>query len=98
MVAASSPEAVEAARIEFLGQKQGKLKAAQERLRYLDPAGKRVYGQRFNGVKQSLEAALALRDRGWNAVRWPPEHSMSRCRESAPDRAIVTPSPRPPTS
>lgn len=58
LVAASSPEALEAARIEYLGQKQGKLKAAQERLRTLDPAGKRVYGQRFNGVKQSLEAAL----------------------------------------
>lgn len=58
LVAASSPEAIETARIEYLGQKQGKLKAAQERLRTLDPAGKRVYGQRFNGVKQSLEAAL----------------------------------------
>jgi len=58
LVAASSPEALEAARIEYLGQKQGKVKAAQERLRTLDPAGKRVYGQRFNGVKQSLEAAL----------------------------------------
>ncbi|MBV8309295.1 MAG: phenylalanine--tRNA ligase subunit alpha [Planctomycetaceae bacterium] len=59
LVAATSPEALEAARIEYLGQKQGKLKAAQERLRTLDPAGKRVYGQRFNGVKQSLEAALS---------------------------------------
>ena len=59
LVAASSPEALETARIEYLGQKQGKLKAAQERLRTLDPAGKRVYGQRFNGVKQSLEAALS---------------------------------------
>jgi len=59
LVAASSPEALEAARIEYLGQKQGKVKAAQERLRTLDPAGKRVYGQRFNGVKQSLEAALS---------------------------------------
>lgn len=59
LVAASSPDALEAARIEYLGQKQGKLKAAQERLRSLDPAGKRVYGQRFNGVKQSLEAALS---------------------------------------
>ena len=58
LVAASSPEVLETARIEYLGQKQGKLKAAQERLRTLDPAGKRVYGQRFNGVKQSLEAAL----------------------------------------
>lgn len=57
--AASSPEALEAARIEFLGQKQGKVKTAQERLRTLDPAGKRAYGQRFNGVKQSLEAALS---------------------------------------
>jgi len=59
LVAASSPEALEAARIEYLGQKQGKVKAAQERLRTLDPAGKRVYGQRFNGIKQSLEAALS---------------------------------------
>ena len=59
LVAASSPEALETARIEYLGQKQGKLKAFQERLRTLDPAGKRVYGQRFNGVKQSLEAALS---------------------------------------
>ncbi len=55
---ASSPEQLEAARIEYLGQKQGKLKTAQERLRTLDPADKRVYGQRFNGVKQSLETAL----------------------------------------
>ncbi len=59
LVAASSPEALETARIEYLGQKQGKLKAFQERLRTLDPAGKRVYGQRFNGVKQSLETALS---------------------------------------
>ena len=58
LVAASNPEALETARIEFLGQKQGKLKAAQERLRTLDLPSKRVYGQRFNGVKQSLEAAL----------------------------------------
>ncbi len=58
LVAASSPETLEAARIEYLGQKQGKVKAAQERLRTLNPAGKRVYGQRFNGVKQALEAAL----------------------------------------
>src|SRR5271166_2771461 len=56
---AASPEQLEAARIEYLGQKQGKLKTAQERLRTLDPADKRVYGQRFNGVKQSLETALS---------------------------------------
>ena len=55
---ATSADAVEAARIEFLGQKQGRLKTAQERLKTLEPAGKRAYGQRFNAVKQALEAAL----------------------------------------
>ena len=60
--AAASPEAVEAARIEFLGQKQGKLKAAQERLKAIPPADKRAYGQRFNGVKQALEAS-------WDAAK-----------------------------
>ncbi len=54
--AASAP-AVEAARIEFLGQKQGRVKAAQERLKALEPAAKRAYGQRFNAVKGALEAA-----------------------------------------
>ncbi len=55
---ATSADTVEAARIEFLGQKQGRLKTAQERLKTLEPAGKRAYGQRFNAVKQALEAAL----------------------------------------
>ena len=54
---ARDADAVEAARIEFLGQKQGKVKAAQERLKSLEPAAKRAYGQRFNAVKQALEAA-----------------------------------------
>jgi phenylalanyl-tRNA synthetase alpha chain len=54
---AASPPAVEAARVEYLGQKQGRLKSAQERLKTLDPAGKRTYGQRFNAVKTALEAA-----------------------------------------
>ena len=49
---------VEAARIEYLGQKQGKVKAAQERLRTLEPAAKRSYGQRFNALKSALDAAL----------------------------------------
>lgn len=54
---APNPAAVEAARIEFLGQKQGRVKAAQERLRSLDPSAKKAYGQRFNAAKQALEAA-----------------------------------------
>ena len=55
---AATPEAVEAARVEFIGQKQGRLKRAQERLKSLDPAGKRAYGQRFNSTKTALEAAF----------------------------------------
>ncbi|MFO0909357.1 MAG: phenylalanine--tRNA ligase subunit alpha [Isosphaeraceae bacterium] len=54
---ASTPDAVEAARIEYLGQKHGKLKSAQERLKAIPASEKRAYGQRFNAVKQSLEAA-----------------------------------------
>ena len=56
---ARTAEEFEAARIEFLGQKSGRLKSAQERLKTLDSAGKRLYGQRFNAVKVRLEAALA---------------------------------------
>lgn len=59
---AGTAEAVEAARIEFLGQKQGRVKAAQERLKALKPSARRGYGQRFNAVKQALEAA-------WEAAR-----------------------------
>jgi phenylalanyl-tRNA synthetase alpha chain len=53
---AGTPAAVEAARIEFLGLKQGRVKAAQERLKSLEPSAKRAYGQRFNAVKGALEA------------------------------------------
>jgi phenylalanyl-tRNA synthetase alpha chain len=54
---AGDAEQVEAARIEFLGQKQGRVKAAQERLKALPPEARRAYGQRFNAVKQALEGA-----------------------------------------
>jgi phenylalanyl-tRNA synthetase alpha chain len=61
---ATTAEALETARVEFLGQKAGRLKTAQERLKTLDSAGKRVYGQRFNAAKQALEAGLeAARNR-----------------------------------
>jgi phenylalanyl-tRNA synthetase alpha chain len=54
---AATADAVEAARVEFLGQKQGRVKAAQERLRTIPPSDKKTYGQRFNAVKQALESA-----------------------------------------
>jgi len=68
---AETAEAVEGVRIEFLGQKQGRVRAAQERLKVLEPPDKRPYGQRFNTVKQALEAA-------WDAAR---------ARAERPDRA-----------
>ena len=54
---AANPDAVETARVEFLGQKQGRLKAAQERLKLLEPAQRREYGLKFNSTKAALEAA-----------------------------------------
>ena len=54
---ATTTDEVEAARIEFLGLKQGKIKAAQERIKTLPNEAKRAYGQRFNAVKSALEAA-----------------------------------------
>jgi len=54
---AGNADQLEAARIAFLGQKQGRVKAAQERLRSIPPADKKAYGQRFNAVRAALEAA-----------------------------------------
>jgi phenylalanyl-tRNA synthetase alpha chain len=55
---ATLPEAVEAARVEYLGQKQGRLKTAQERLKSLEPKDRRDYGQKFNATKAKLESAF----------------------------------------
>ena len=57
---ARDPEAIEAARIEFLGQKQGRLKSAQEQLKSLPPDGKKAFGQRFNATKKAIEAAFEV--------------------------------------
>ncbi|GAC1313723.1 MAG: phenylalanine--tRNA ligase subunit alpha [Isosphaeraceae bacterium] len=54
---ASSAESLDKTRVEFLGQKQGKIKSAQERLKTLPNEVKRAYGQRFNAVKNALEEA-----------------------------------------
>jgi phenylalanyl-tRNA synthetase alpha chain len=55
---ATTPEEVEAARVDYLGQKHGRVKAAQERLKSLEPTSRREYGQRFNAAKTQLETAL----------------------------------------
>ena len=54
---AADAAALEAARIEFLGAKSGRLKAVQKGLGSVDKANKPAAGKRFNEVKQSIEAA-----------------------------------------
>ncbi|HEV3022016.1 MAG TPA: phenylalanine--tRNA ligase subunit alpha, partial [Pirellulales bacterium] len=56
---AADAAALEAARIEFLGAKSGRLKAVQKSLGSLDKADKPAGGKRFNEVKREIEAAFA---------------------------------------
>ncbi len=53
--AARDPEALEAARVEFLGAKQGRLKAVQKQLGRVPKEDKRAAGMRFNQVKGAVE-------------------------------------------
>ena len=56
---ASDAEALEAARIELLGAKGGRLRAAQKLLGKVDKTDKPAAGKRFNKVKNEVEAAFA---------------------------------------
>ena len=51
-------EALEAARIEFLGAKSGRLKAVQKGLGAVGKDDKPAAGKRFNEVKQAIDAAF----------------------------------------
>ncbi len=55
--AADDAEALEAARIKFLGAKSGLLRQAQKGLGRVDKPDKPAAGKRFNQVKQQIEAA-----------------------------------------
>jgi phenylalanyl-tRNA synthetase alpha chain len=55
---AADGDALEAARIEFLGAKSGRLKATQKGLGGVDKADKPVAGKSFNETKQKIEAAF----------------------------------------
>jgi phenylalanyl-tRNA synthetase alpha chain len=55
-------EALEAARVEFLGAKSGRLKDVQKGLGSLAAADKPAAGKRFNEVKQAIEAAHSVAD------------------------------------
>jgi phenylalanyl-tRNA synthetase alpha chain len=59
LASVSDAAALEAARIDFLGAKAGRLKAAQQGLAQVDKADKPAAGKRFNEVKLAVEAALA---------------------------------------
>jgi phenylalanyl-tRNA synthetase alpha chain len=56
--AAADANALEAARVEFLGAKSGRLKAVQKGLGQVDKADRPAVGKRFNEVKQAIEAAF----------------------------------------
>jgi phenylalanyl-tRNA synthetase alpha chain len=53
--AATDSDALEAARVEFLGAKAGRLKAIQKGMGQVDKADKPAAGQKLNAVKQAIE-------------------------------------------
>lgn len=62
--AATGSEQLEAARVEFLGAKSGRLKAAQKLMGAVDKSDKPAAGKRFNELKQQVDAAFkAAQDR-----------------------------------
>ena len=56
--AAKNNDALEAARIEFLGAKSGRFKSTQKKMGSIDKSDRRDAGRRLNEVKQSIEAAF----------------------------------------
>ncbi len=57
-------DSLEAARVEFLGAKQGRLKAVQKQMGQVDKADRPAAGKRLNAVKGQVEAAFEqARDR-----------------------------------
>ena len=55
---AADAAAVEAARVQFVGARSGRLKDAQKGLGAINKADKPAAGKRFNEIKQQIEAAL----------------------------------------
>ncbi len=63
--AAEDADALEAARIQFLGAKSGQLKVVQKGLGKVDKADKPVAGKQFNETKKAIEGAYKrLKDQG----------------------------------
>ena len=55
---AADKDSLESARVEFVGAKSGRLKAAQKQMAAIDPSQRPAAGKRFNEVKQQLQQAL----------------------------------------
>jgi phenylalanyl-tRNA synthetase alpha chain len=55
---AADSDQLEAARVEFLGAKSGRLKATQKQLGSVDKADKPTAGKRFNEIKQRVDGAF----------------------------------------
>jgi phenylalanyl-tRNA synthetase alpha chain len=55
---AADASSVEAARVQFVGARSGRLKDVQKGLGSIDKADKPAAGKRFNEIKQEIEAAL----------------------------------------
>lgn len=60
LTGAADTTALEAARVEFLGAKSGRLKAVQKGLGLVEKGDRPAAGKRFNEVKQSIESAYEL--------------------------------------
>jgi phenylalanyl-tRNA synthetase alpha chain len=76
--AAEDAAALEAARVEFLGAKSGRIKSAQKGLGVVAPADRPVAGKKFHAVRAAIEAAFAaatekLKSRPQSAVRSVPQ-------------------------
>jgi phenylalanyl-tRNA synthetase alpha chain len=63
IAAAPDPTALEAARVEFVGRKHGRLRDLQALLGKVEPAEKPAVGKRFNEAKTKVEATLEARQK-----------------------------------
>ncbi|MEO0741907.1 MAG: phenylalanine--tRNA ligase subunit alpha [Bacteroidota bacterium] len=55
----TAADAIEAARVDWLGRKSGRVTALFGRMKDVAPEGRRAFGQQLNGLKQAAEAKLA---------------------------------------
>ena len=85
---AADQEGLEAARIEYLGAKSGKLKDAQKQMAGIDKSDRPAAGKRFNEVKQRLQAAYEAARKDLEAA---PTKGPS---EDAFDATVPGPRPR----